>query len=743
MACLACAGLAGCAPSGNREAPDASTTAQAQPQIQTPTDPRVRLGALPPRSMMHSRPLHLDPNVPSMPAYSDTTAYSRGGNHGHGNGGGGTDSGTPTDASTSEGGTQDAGSAMDSSVGSDGGGGSDSGGITDGSVGGDSGGMQDAGSTMDSSVGSDGGGGSDSGTTTDGGTTAGIQLRARILVLSADGTEPELSAIRQVLDYVGTPYDVFIATQRSDLTPGQLASGTLGYYQAVFLTTGQLTTQSSGQSVSALSATEWQNLWSYEAAFGVREISWYTYPSADYGYSTASITAVDTSSAAYQAHWTAQGAALFPSVNASQPVVIQNAWTYLAAPAPDATPLLVDNAGRALGVVRAVPDGREILSLTFDGAGYLTHSMQLSYGLLNWATRGLFLGERHTFASPQIDDLLIDDDIWGSNTTFRMSGTDLATGHQWQLGRQAQPVTAGFELAFAFNGSGASGYSPDTLTPEVVALRDQFHWINHTYTHENLDRVSYSTAYGEIQNNNLEADSLGLVGYVRTTLVTPDVSGLTTLNAMQAAYDTGVRYVVSDTSVSGQDNPTPDTGIVNSQLAAILEVPRRPTNLYYNVSTPAEWTSEYNSIYHSYWGRDLTYAEILDVEGQMLVNYMLRGEDDPWMFHQPNLRAYDGTHSLLSDLLDLALSRYGNLLTVPIVSPTFQDVGQRMRDRAAYNAAGVSAVITPGQSITISVVSGATVPVTGLASTGAEQYAGQSITHVTLGAGQSATYPLQ
>ena len=48
-------------------------------------------------------------------------------------------------------------------------------------------------------------------------------------------------------------------------------------------------------------------------------------------------------------------------------------------------------------------------------------------------------------------------------------------------------------------------------------------------------------------------------------------------------------------------------------------IPRRPTNLFYNVSTPDQWVTEYNDIYRSFWGRDLSYAEILDNESDVLL----------------------------------------------------------------------------------------------------------------------------
>ena len=43
----------------------------------------------------------------------------------------------------------------------------------------------------------------------------GYLIDARVLVISADGNESELEAIQQTLGYLGTPFDVFIASQRS------------------------------------------------------------------------------------------------------------------------------------------------------------------------------------------------------------------------------------------------------------------------------------------------------------------------------------------------------------------------------------------------------------------------------------------------------------------------------------------------------------------------------------------------
>lgn len=581
-------------------------------------------------------------------------------------------------------------------------------------------------------------------------------LDLKVLVIAADGAEADLPAIEQALNYLGTPYSVYQAAQTpGGLTPEKLANGCHGYYQGIVLTDGVLSYFNGSSYVSALSQQEWVNLWAYQATMGVRLLSWYTYPTADYGYQPPS-GVVDTSTTPLNASLTSAGQAAFSYITGGASLPVRYAYTYLANALADGTttPFLLDAAGHALGLVHKTTDGRESLSLTFDSNPNLIHSILLSYGLINWLTRGLFLGERHISLSPQVDDVLIDDSEWvpttpcGTNVdatgvTYRITGSDLQSVLTWQNGVRARSGMQQVTITQAFNGYGATAgaYQPDTLTPAVKSNQAQFYWVSHTYDHENLDTVTYATAVSEITQNNQMATSLGLTHFTPDTMVTPDISGLTNPNYLQAAVDNGIRYVVTDTSRPGYDNPSPNAGIYNTSQPTLLLIPRRPNNLFYNVSTPDEWVAEYNCIYRSFWGRDLSYQEILDQESQTLATYMLKGDLDPWMFHQPNLRAYDGAHTLLGNLLDLTLQKYQQWYNLPIVSPMMEQLGQTMAERMQYNAAGVTASIT-GLTITLSARQAARVPVTGLFTPGASSYGGQHISYINLAAGQSLTLPL-
>lgn len=583
----------------------------------------------------------------------------------------------------------------------------------------------------------------------------------KILVIAADGNEVDLPAIKQALDFEGTPYTIYVASQTPNgLTPDKLSNGCHGYYNGVILTDGTLAYYNGTTWASALSTQEWTNLWSYESIMGVREVSWYTYPTADFGYQAPS-GAVDTSATPVPTGLTAQGRTSFLYLNPTATISIQNAYTYLAQPLTDGatTPLLTDTNGDALAAVRSYADGRQVLSLTFDSNPYLIHSIVLSNGLLNWVTKGLLLGERHTYMSAQIDDVFIDGSEWMPSTvcgtpvdntgyTYRITGSDLQSVVNWQNTKRSSKVSAQTTLTMAYNGYGATNgaYVPDTLTPTAMATQSRFNWVSHTYDHTNLDNVDYATANSELALNNQEAQALklGKANFTTQAMVTPDVSGLTNPNFLKAAYDNGLRYLVTDTSIPAYNNPAPNVGIYNTYQPQILMIPRHPNNLFYNVSTPDEWVAEYNCFYANFWGHNLSYQEILDKESQMLLVYLLKGDLDPWMFHQPNLRAYDGTHSLLGDLIDMTLQKYSQYYNLPIQNLRMNDLGMNVAAWMQYLGSGATASVVAGKYIAITTQKATLVPVTGLNIPFlSEVYGGQRISYLPLAAGQTITLPIR
>ncbi len=562
----------------------------------------------------------------------------------------------------------------------------------------------------------------------------GATVDARVLVITASGSSSAFGAIQSTLQYLGTPFDVLNASTGPALTADALAAGTHGKYNAVFLDVGDLSVGGS----SAFTDAAWTVLTTYEVEFGVRRVSLYTSPSASYGFVDDDV-GVDPTTSPISATCTAAGKALFIGANCANPIVLSQGFAYPTAALDGATtPLLVDASGKIYAATRSYPDGREALALTFGQAPTYISYLEVAYGLVSWATRGLFVGERHVYAVPQIDDLFLSSAIY-TGGVYRITDADMQAFADWQTATRANPLTAGFRIAWAANGAGSSSRPGDPLTAKAVALGPTFEWINHSWDHPVLDTLSYADVLTEFMRNDQYLRGLGLTPYQTINAVTPNVSGLTSADAMRALYDSGIQQIVSDTSVQGENSPSPNIGIWNAFQPSILEIPRKPTNLYFNVSQPAEWIPEYEVLQSI---ASIDYPTIQGAQSDELFRLMLNGSNDPWMFHQANTRNYDGAgHSLLSDLLDDTFAKYAAVMTFPVVSPTMEDLATRVRNRMALDASGVVATIG-ADGLTITVAHAATVPVTGLCTPGAESYAGQTISYLVLADGQTASYAL-
>jgi hypothetical protein len=301
----------------------------------------------------------------------------------------------------------------------------------------------------------------------------------------------DFPAIQQILNYVGTPYSV---VDVSGAAPTLSDGACHAYYQGVIFAYGG----------DYYNIPAWQStLILYEQTFGVRQLNWYDTPDPNFGLSFTGTQIPDTST--YTTNFTAAAAPVFFYANTATPLTITNAAVDLASADPAAggilTPLLQDGSGNIISAIYA-SNGQQFLSQTFDSNPYLTHDLVVAYGLLNWVTQGVFLGDYHVYATQEVDDFFIDDSEWIPSTTcltnlvlkdrtlpdasnlpvFRVDAADMAQLVTWQQTKQADPLlspgttygtgaTSGkFELTLALNGVGTSGNGDWTgLTAPIIA----------------------------------------------------------------------------------------------------------------------------------------------------------------------------------------------------------------------------------------------------------------------------------
>jgi len=645
-------------------------------------------------------------------------------------------------------------------------------------------------------------------------------IAMKLLVISAEGTSPSYLATLSILDQIGVPYDKMVL-KGSNPTALQMVADTLsdgvgnGKYQGIILETGDLAAFNAPTSnyPSAMTAAQWSMLRQYQSVYGVRSATMYTRPALTidvnnaaldltYGL-TSAVEVIATNAAPVTATFTPVGQQAFGYLNTANPISIKDGvYTYPSTPASAATVALLQTPeAKAMVSVYAAPEGWQNLALAADNNPELTHTLLLGYGVVNWVTRGIFLGERKIYLSAQPDDVFIPDDLWDpvSKTTpvdspafrHRNDATDYNSLVAWQTKLRANSQTAAFSLELPFNAVGYNttdtaylnqGEGADTLSPAVRANPNAFRWINHTWDHTSLNPTDPSdpgfvplTVTTMKQKFQLNHDlATGLSGtppvmfsqYNKNALVQPDISGLENSVFWQAAQEFGFRYILMDTSKTYDFRPTlsaipPNTGFYSSRDTfvsgnpRILIIPRYPTNLFYNVSTPVEWVSEYNHFYAALppsqggIGFVSDYQQILEREAEVLVRYMLKYNANSWMFHAANLRDYDGAgpnnKSLLSDLLDAVTAKYSAMYSLPMLSPSQSTIGQIMAARMAYNtavASGLRGRVVFGTGTSIELTNpgsvAVTVPVTGV-NVGGTVYGGQPISTFSLPASGSTT----
>ncbi|GGL62317.1 hypothetical protein GCM10010129_02370 [Streptomyces fumigatiscleroticus] len=623
--------------------------------------------------------------------------------------------------------------------------------------------------------------------------TAEPRVDLRVLVVSDGG--PATAAIAAELDSAGAPYTEVDLGQadRPVIDAGFLADTVDGRPRAKF----QAVVMPNDNPFAANSA-EMAALAAYEQTYAIPQVDAYTYARPQVGLQAAVGSGYAGGVDGVRAQVTAAGlAGPFGYLDGAVPFednspAIGESYAYLSQPAAgaDFTPYVEATApggtakGSLVGEYRH--DGRRELVVTFVYNQYQQQFRLLARGIVEWMTGGVHLGADRNYFAVHVDDVFAADDRWNSelnctpgdvdctdpNATpdpIRMVVSDVDHATQWERSR-------GFTLDFAYNGVGSVDHREDNngtdeLADKLIADRDEFRWINHTYTHaflgcvQNTDVVPWKCATNaagstqwvsrediadEIATNRVWGESAGLP-LENDELVTGEHSGLKVLpqqpednpNLAPALADTGVTWLASDNS----RDP------VQRQVGPATTVSRYPMNVFYNAGRAAEQVDEYNWIYTSraQGGSGICednpatttcldapldtatgYADhIVPLETRIALGHVLSNDPKPHFIHQSNL----AEDRIAYPVLDGVLDGYQELFAddTPVVNLRMKDIGTEMQRRAAWQAAVAAGQVTAyriGDTVTVQAPDGvrvtATMP-TGTTQGGAgfgEAYAG-------------------
>ncbi|MEA2320151.1 MAG: hypothetical protein QOD81_1 [Solirubrobacteraceae bacterium] len=605
----------------------------------------------------------------------------------------------------------------------------------------------------------------------------GQRIDMKVLLLSATGTEATFGAWKAELTREGVPFDAKIADAEAPFTDATFAdyAGNHALYQAVILATGDLVHQVTNADAtvsfpSALDDSEWTALAKFEQTFGIRQVSDSTFPSAVHGLNGPSVPGAAQDGNTGQL--SAGGLAVFPylkgPVPIGDPAPAATAFGYQATPAAQVAPAAFEtllggpNSSSYLGIYTHA-DGREEMVMTVDSNENQIHAMLLRHGVLSWVTRNVFLGYQRNYFDMQVDDVFLPDARWdttlnrslvdgptaapdetecapaggpngfvagggvspaapGTGTgaatlppcrPIRMTAADVTRLVTWQN-------TSGIKLDMVFNGSGSADFIADTasptdpLTDAYLANKAAFRWINHTFTHLNLDLATQAQLTSEIGDNIAWGVSHGLP-MNPAELVTGEHSGLHN-PLMAGTFDAlGIKWTAADNS----REPT------QYAIGGAMTVPRYPANIYYNVETQAEQLDEYNYIYlpppagkcvnsatNTCRTAPATWAQYMDSEVGIMFRHLMLNDSRPHFAHQSNLAA-DG---ILYTILDELLRRYRLYFSPGLVQLTHTEIGQQIQRQAKWAqdlAAGRATAWLQDGQVHVTTTDTIDVPITG------------------------------
>ncbi|MFF7731431.1 hypothetical protein [Streptomyces sp. NPDC007984] len=604
-------------------------------------------------------------------------------------------------------------------------------------------------------------------------TTPRIDLR--VLVVSDGG--PSTDAIAAELAAAGTPYTRIDLTRsgRTVIDADFLADTVDGRprakFQAVVLPNDNPFPAGSSE-MAALAA--------YEQTYDVPQVDAYTYARPEAGLQYPINGGYSGSIDGERAEVTAAGkAGPFGYLDGAVPFedndpAIGESYAYLSKPVAgaDFTPYveaaIPGQSGKGTLVGEYRHDGRRELVVTFVYNQYQQQFRLLARGIVEWMTGGVHLGASRNYFTVHVDDVFAADDRWNSrlNCTpgdvdctdpsatpdpIRMTPSDVDHAVDWQNSKD-------FTLDFAYNGAGSVDHREDNngadpLADRLIARREEFRWINHTYSHPFLGCVQDTSVVpwkcatnadgstrwmsrddisDEIAINRVWGASAGLP-LVNDELVTGEHSGMKVLpqqpednpNLALALDDNDIAWLGSDNSREpGQRRVGPST-----------TVPRYPMNVFYNAGRAAEQVDEYNWIYTSraQGGSGICednpatttclpapldtatgYAgHIVPLETRIALGHVLANDPKPHFIHQSNL----AEDRIAYPVLDGVLDGYKELFSedTPVVNPRMRDIGTELERRAKWRTALQAGEVTAyriGGTVTVDAPGGLAVTAT-------------------------------
>jgi hypothetical protein len=343
----------------------------------------------------------------------------------------------------------------------------------------------------------------------------------------------------------------------------------------------------------------------------------------------------------------------------------------------------------------------DIIHIFVQQSNEFLHTFAFAAMYMPWLYRNNYVGVHIPTLTPHLDDVYLDTESAVTKIAFRCGRDDFAAYAAHQRAIAARFAAGSYiKSGIPFNAVGVDehgGFNVDELVTATYEQCSEFEWMSHTFRHTNLDKLTYAVALEEMTTNEVYANQLFsscMQHYHISAMVTPEISGLKNGNALKAMWDTGKRVCTGDNSQPALIAPNPYHALVTTVAAngfdGMLIVPRFSTEINFASLNPDEEVIYYNS--QSWNPITKNYSEILKLEAYLASRAALSLRRDAHMFHQGNIKRYDGLNSMVGDWLTAVADLLSPMINVPLRSLLLAEQGELIRKKMDRDSAVIQIV---------------------------------------------------
>ncbi|ORX56606.1 hypothetical protein BCR36DRAFT_580921 [Piromyces finnis] len=400
-------------------------------------------------------------------------------------------------------------------------------------------------------------------------------------------------------------------------------------------------------------------------------------------------------------------------------------------------------------VYSKLEDGNERLTFFLSSNGRNPTSLIINHLWIPWVSKYIYSGFRRIYLSQHIDDIFtseklipVSDKFYNKNKFYKNTVADFDNLVRYQNEILTKmPAGSSYHLELVFNGNGIlddSSYNLDIEEDEGVSnnfikpkgtgvckwpeypypatwleseldknslfnffkekyAHENFYWASHGFTHQSLNNATFTDVANQIEVNKKMALHLGISDkgiFSRHVIIPPHSSGLHNGDAIDAFIKNNIEVafgnihredITNDESNEKAAYMAWRTTLESSNVDNYPVIPRIPTMLFRQCSTPSENTVKYNKMFEG-TGLIASFDEILNRDTQQALLSLFQLRHYPFQFHQANLRSADlpNQKSLVEQWTEKLVEKYNQYVKWPIVSVKSDDIRTSFLEREKF-----------------------------------------------------------